>query len=848
MPDPKIKWQYARTIQSNIVAALKNKEESPSFEDIDQLIKGMRTACQETIFMDFQFAVDEEVETHLWNTHGLIKQRFKKLVDYYRDNMRERKVERRKYEKRYVDFIKETRFFYTGYIQRLASHFGGIEGLNRIAQCMSLNRLSVDTRIDASPHIKHLVQQSCHTTLLRLGDLSRYRNEIRLTPETRSWEGALGFYGLAADLCPDSGSSHNQMAVIALADQNHLDALYHLYRAIAVKEPHPLATKNLEVEFRKITTLWEKSPVSRSKTDNESTLTLWFVRLHAKLFKGVVFTGHNELESEVLSRLPLLLKEDKFEAKLEKFVIVNIAAGYYAEERVKEQGEDVTSEAIQSFYFFLRLNVRFFHVLLQTLHPEIEDSTSGQDIPNGVNETKPNDNREMFTAIARRILPALRQYSTWLVSQSNIIINVPDNAQIQLHLHIKAMWSLYAEVMSRTVKFFPTGDLPTVSYLLKEDESTIGFKPFRDPEIACESNLYVDGNNNQKCRLSDKGVKRSSPDTEMLARVRDILLCALTLQCKDSSPIKVVTDTAEFSYVENDTSVQAHAGNVQSSKPTIQSPPALSSSPVKPEDSASQIAFTQPEKFEAPASRASIDTYMHDMVDNLVDNSNSNQRTSSRRISNSHRTGNETSYGMHSRTANEIFAPMASNGVYTHQGTPDMLPSLNGIWQTAFTPKPNELQPTSPERLSTGRPPFQYASRERQLAAADALDAITGQSQGSGLNGYSWDSQRLGSNSVAEQPLARVLHDSLTRRYFPSQSSAFTDGSSIYGNPTPARYGNNPIGTRSGAFAPSNGNNTTAYAGASHFDQSTMLNSSIWDGSQRAQGAYSQTPPGGQGG
>jgi len=807
----------------------------------------MRTACQETIFMDFQFAVDEEVETHLWNTHGLIKQRFKKLVDHYRENVREKKVERRKYEKRYVDFIKETRFFYTGYIQRLASHFGGIEGLNRIAQCMSLSRQSVDNRIDASPHIKHLVEQSCHTTLLRLGDLSRYRNEVRLTPETRSWEGALGFYGLAADLCPDSGSSHNQMAVIALADQNHLDALYHLYRAIAVKEPHPLATKNLEVEFRKITTLWEKSLVSRSKTDNESTLTLWFVRLHAKLFKGVIFTGHNELESEVLSRLPLLLKEDKFEAKLEKFVIVNIAAGYYAEERVKEQGADVTAEAIQSFYFFLRLNVRFLHVLLQTLHPEIEDSSSGQDLPNGANVSKANNSGKMFTAVARRILPALRQYSTWLVSQSNIIINVPDNAQIQLHLHIKAMWSLYAEVMSRVVKFFPTGDLPTVNYLLKEDESTIGFKPFRDPEITCESNLYVDGNNNLKHRLSDKGVKRSPPDTEMLARVRDVLLCALTLQCKDSSPIKVVTGTAEFSYVETDNSVQVHAGNFQGSASTLPSPPALTSSPVKPEDSASQIV-PRPENFEAPASRASIDTYMHAMVDQLVDNSNGNQRTASQRTSKSHRTGDDTSYGMHSRTADEVFAPIASNGVYTHQGKPDMLPSLNGIWKTAFTPKPNELQPTSPERLSTGRPPFHYTSRERQLAAADALDAMTGQRQIPGHNTSSWGSQSLGSSSIAEQPVARMLHDTLSQRYFPTQSSAFTEGSSIYGNPTPARYGNNPIGTPSGAFTASNNKNTTAYTGASHFDRSTMLNSSIWDGSQHAQGTYSQTPPGGQGG
>lgn len=62
MPDPKIKWQsveavrpearpscdnlanircrYAKVIETNIIAALKNKEENPSFEEIDMLIKG----------------------------------------------------------------------------------------------------------------------------------------------------------------------------------------------------------------------------------------------------------------------------------------------------------------------------------------------------------------------------------------------------------------------------------------------------------------------------------------------------------------------------------------------------------------------------------------------------------------------------------------------------------------------------------------------------------------------------------------------------------------------------------------------------------------------------------------
>jgi hypothetical protein len=293
----------------------------------------LRSACEATIFLDFEYATKEGVESHLWDAHGLINARYRKMVTHYRNVEQNKAVERRKLEKRYVDFIKTSQFFYKGYIQRLASHFVGMKGLRRIAHRLALETLAVDERVRASSHVEHLIEMSCHATLLRLGDLSRYRNQLRT--KDRSWDPALGYYGLAGDLYPDSGSSHNQMAVIALAETNHLDALYHLYRAIAVKEPHPLARGNLEIEFKKITTSWEKNSVSQMRNDSEATLILWFVRLHAKLYKGADFSTHDELENEVLSRLVLLLKEQSFEATLQKFVLTNIAAEYLAAEKVK---------------------------------------------------------------------------------------------------------------------------------------------------------------------------------------------------------------------------------------------------------------------------------------------------------------------------------------------------------------------------------------------------------------------------------------------------------------------------------------------------------------------------------
>jgi Telomerase activating protein Est1 len=53
-------------------------------------------------------------------------------------------VERRKLEKRYLDFIKSSMIFYKGYIQRLASHFNGPKDVLQVA-----HELRLDSELDS---------------------------------------------------------------------------------------------------------------------------------------------------------------------------------------------------------------------------------------------------------------------------------------------------------------------------------------------------------------------------------------------------------------------------------------------------------------------------------------------------------------------------------------------------------------------------------------------------------------------------------------------------------------------------------------------------------------------------
>lgn len=170
--------------------------------------------------------------------------------------------------------------------------------------------------------------------MIRLGDLSRYR-ETELVHKDRNWGPAIGYYDLASNINPSSGTSHNQLAVIALEDGNQLRATYHFYRACSALEPHP-SRGNLEKQFKRI--LNKKSIIpSEDAGIPGRALIPWFVYLHAECYQGVDFAEHDELENEVMSQLTVGLKERALEATLQKFVFINMAAEDCS--RIKSKGE-----------------------------------------------------------------------------------------------------------------------------------------------------------------------------------------------------------------------------------------------------------------------------------------------------------------------------------------------------------------------------------------------------------------------------------------------------------------------------------------------------------------------------
>lgn len=99
-----------------------------------------RLACEALLFKDIAAAAAKEIESRLWNVHVKINNKFRSRLANFRDGERKRRpVERRKVEKRYLDFIKSSMKFYRGYIQRLASHFRTAKEVLDLAQKLHLD-------------------------------------------------------------------------------------------------------------------------------------------------------------------------------------------------------------------------------------------------------------------------------------------------------------------------------------------------------------------------------------------------------------------------------------------------------------------------------------------------------------------------------------------------------------------------------------------------------------------------------------------------------------------------------------------------------------------------------------
>ncbi|RCI09909.1 hypothetical protein L249_8481 [Ophiocordyceps polyrhachis-furcata BCC 54312] len=486
------------------------------FEAFDGLLQRYRLACVQTIFLDFQYAAKENTEDALWELHTSINHEYRQIVRRLRSNSHP--VERRKAEKMYNNFLRIALKFYKGYIQRLSARYD-IQELKRVVMGIEVEQIDAEDTISPVPgSLSSLVLESCHSTLLHLGDLCRYRSQAK--NKSSSVDFALTYFSLARHLMPHSGFAFHQMGILNAAQGNHLDAVYHFYRAWAVEVPHPNVKANLEAKFNSLRAPNAIRPRVNPSAPAEA-FSIWFVKLHAYFYAGEAFSQQRELEEEVMHRMEMACRDGRSGDTLLKMALVNMSAHAIASSASTEKGMMTNSNF---WKFTLKFNALFISTLCRVIHLELEK----------VGATNSPDKPIEIPAVVASLLPVLRVYCVWFVAHRSELVAAYDAFGAALPMMMKGIVNVFTSFFAVACTH---DELPSCSYLLPEDLELRGHQLLAGDDIP--SQCRVDCKDDSvKPYLSDP--QQCLPGAqENLARTFDVLRCAYFLHSDEMTPISI---------------------------------------------------------------------------------------------------------------------------------------------------------------------------------------------------------------------------------------------------------------------------------------------------------------------
>ncbi|OTA95724.1 hypothetical protein M434DRAFT_9575 [Hypoxylon sp. CO27-5] len=702
-------WADAQNIRSNIMGKVSSRDTTritSRFEEVEQTFAEFRLACMNVINYDLEYAVSKKVEFHLWQVHTYLNSEYRKVMS--RLLQQNQVVVRRKLEKQYRAFLKTSQSFYVVYIQRLSGRFF-IPELHQVAHGTDIEPTETPAPDSTPPSsVRAIILRSCRDTLIHLGDLVRYRCQISEKLLHSNFDKALEYYSLAETIDPDDGSAHHQMAVLYQLQDRHLDIVYHFHRSISVAKPHELGLDNLERKFKAL----EKASATKrgSISDKTETMINWFLRLHAYFFQGEPFSPQSELEEEVLHRIEMSMRSDVDEAILRKMIFINIAAYDVALDKVNTAW---TYQRSQSAQFLLRFNIRTVLILLRVLKAGLLDESATSPAP----EQEGEDERDAespvsFSELLMKLFPLFRIYISWIyVSRADA-----NKYREYLEPYISDVYRLLADTLTLLNATIDQAVTTTPSrYLLPEDTEALGLKPLSDrnlPLFVHAEDLHgLDPPKKHKIRKPRQRVfgRKYEPWTEAIWRIRDIVYCGVLLAGSSSYPLtmtvkhlegrdiecwnvdvepsqRVSIDEASMSRMLNKLRLGDMKTKAENLAPKVTS--STTADVCDDEDETDQRPLSGLDKGKLveelePTSLLdtdlSGDSEMVNMVNKLLDPTDDDSRPQSSQ------TQGETSYGMNTATANEVFGQFAPNST---QPSPVSKAIPNLPWGYFYEPTP----------------------------------------------------------------------------------------------------------------------------------------------------------------
>ena len=218
---------------------------------------------------DLEFALDRKVEQDLWNVC------FKNYISHLQTRIRDKRLNTVRGDAQLLLswFLEFSSGFYTTFLTEIQHKFNLDIPFLKSGDPYSIwsdgNNKPRSSTTSETPGVNNC-NYLCQYCLVHLGDVARYRNQMRQA-ET--------FYRHAISLAPGSGQPYNQIAILEASRGNKLSAVYFYVRAICLKYPFPAASTNLGKMLGKLST----ADTDKPGRVTQPVFVSMFLKLHALL-------------------------------------------------------------------------------------------------------------------------------------------------------------------------------------------------------------------------------------------------------------------------------------------------------------------------------------------------------------------------------------------------------------------------------------------------------------------------------------------------------------------------------------------------------------------------------------
>lgn len=184
------------------------------------------------------------------------------------------------------------------------------------------------------------------------------------------------------------------------------------------------------------------------------------------------------------------------------------------------------------YQYTLRFNAKFMHTFCKVFLSELREALSN--VEGFKHRLDNSEESQTKTSVIEALLPILRVYGMWLAARRTEISRVADAFGAIIPEMIQNMSRIVTIFSS---EYYSLENLKTCPYLLPEDIQNLGFQPLNEDDLPEECRVYCDENGD--CKPYPHALEEGcdSASSERIGRIFDVLRCAYFLASSGAFPM-----------------------------------------------------------------------------------------------------------------------------------------------------------------------------------------------------------------------------------------------------------------------------------------------------------------------